>query len=88
MMLFVYGSLKRGEPNNDKIKGSFIKKAILNRYVLREGFYTWIEQGEGFVEGELFEVDDFEELDKFEDPFERVLVQTNEGEAFCYIILP
>jgi gamma-glutamylaminecyclotransferase len=73
VLLFVYGTLRRGEPNHPKLGGArFVGMARTQpRYDLVDfgGFPALLEHGRTSVIGELYEVpaEHVSELDAFED---------------------
>ncbi len=84
-LLFVYGSLKRGEPGHAillKAKAKFIGEAeTTDKFIVRElnGYPIAIPSSEGDkVKGELYEVEDLALIDDYEDApylYERVKVE-------------
>lgn len=73
VLLFVYGTLKRGESNHAQLEGArFVKRAsTAPEYELVDlgGFPALLEDGSTAVSGELYDVDDdhLAALDAFED---------------------
>ena len=59
--IFVYGTLKNGEGNNDILNGSkYLGKDVLEGYSLYDmpyGFPFAIKDDKGVIEGDVFEVD-------------------------------
>ena len=70
MLLFVYGSLKRGYSNHHRLGGRFVAAAATAaKYRLLDlGTYPgMVRDVDGLrVQGEIWDVDDFESLDAFE----------------------
>lgn len=59
MKLFVYGTLRRGFPNNYLLGESFVEEAELPGYDLFVSSYApAIKQGGGTVKGEVYDVSD------------------------------
>ena len=86
-LLFVYGSLKRGQRHHSELRGArFIGSArTLPAYRLLElGAYPALATGRRAIEGELFEIDReaFERLDAFEgEAYVRDAVRLDDGRS-------
>jgi gamma-glutamylcyclotransferase (GGCT)/AIG2-like uncharacterized protein YtfP len=79
--LFVYGTLRRGEPAEHLMSGAkFLGEAHIQGQVVRHGQYTGLIAGSTEVPGELFDVPEalFEQLDRYEGPgYARRLSEVN-----------
>lgn len=96
MLLFVYGTLRRGEPNQRQMgHARFVRAASTGpRYELVDlgGYPALLEDGDTPISGELYEVDDalLASLDRFEDVpelYERKPVVLEDGEVLCVEVL-
>jgi gamma-glutamylcyclotransferase (GGCT)/AIG2-like uncharacterized protein YtfP len=73
MLIFVYGTLRRGQPNHAQLQGArFVGRAHTEqRYEVVDvhGYPALLEDGSVSVSGELYEVDDalLRRLDAFEE---------------------
>jgi gamma-glutamylcyclotransferase (GGCT)/AIG2-like uncharacterized protein YtfP len=94
-LLFVYGTLRRGEPNQRQMGDArFVRTAWTEpRYELVDlgGYPALLEDGDTPVSGELYEVDDalLVSLDRFEDVpelYERRAVALEDGEVLAYVM--
>lgn len=97
MLIFVYGTLRRGEPNHRQLvdkRARYVGSArTAPRYELVDlGPYpALLEGGETSVRGELYEVDDhaLEHLDDFEDVpslYDRKVVEIPGAPASAYVM--
>jgi gamma-glutamylcyclotransferase (GGCT)/AIG2-like uncharacterized protein YtfP len=95
MLIFVYGTLRRGEPNHGELRHArFVSHAAtLPKYELVDmGAYpALVEGGKTAVQGELYEVEDalLAHLDIFEDVptlYERKPIAIRNGQAMAYVM--
>jgi gamma-glutamylcyclotransferase (GGCT)/AIG2-like uncharacterized protein YtfP len=95
MLIFVYGTLRRGQSNHCQLGPSrFVSYAsTAPRYELVDlgGYPALLEGGRDVVRGELFEVPDswLSHLDAFEDVptlYERVPVQLAHAQVLGYVM--
>lgn len=69
MLLVVYGTLKQGHPNHHLLKGSlFLGEVTLHGYDMYSvyGHYPAVTYGDGSIQCELYDVDNFDQLDGLE----------------------
>jgi len=94
MILFVYGTLKKGFSLHSYLKDSiFLGKGYINGYdMFLISWYPGIVKGKGKVFGEVYKINErtLKEIDKIEDGYERVkekvyLENGKSLEAFVYI---
>ena len=93
--LFVYGTLRRGERNHDKLKGAeFLGERVLFGYTRTIGIGPAIvpNNEDDYILGELYSVrpNVLEEIDEYEgEEYPRELVSLEDGsEAYAYIYRP
>ncbi len=95
MLIFVYGTLKKGEPNHAKLEGArFVRRARTEpRYELVDlgGYPALLENGETTIHGEVYEVDArrLEMLDRFEDVpslYERKRIRLSDDHVEAYVM--
>lgn len=93
MLLFVYGTLKRGERNNGLLRqATFLRQALTQPGFTLVDFGTFpgLMRGDKAIEGELYQIDDLGQLDDFEGVGEgvyvRELIQLEDGtQAYAYL---
>ena len=95
MKIFVYGTLKRGYSNNWMMENykyikdtTTIKKFKMIDY---KGLYPYLynETGDHKIKGEIWEINNPNELDRFEgcpDFYYRGTIETEDGDLSCYFI--
>ena len=67
MILFVYGTLKRGHRLNGFLSNAaYLGEAFTTGKLYNLGSYPGMVWGDGIVYGEVYEVDDFATLDRVE----------------------
>lgn len=88
IVLFVYGTLKRGHSNNSRIEdGTFVKEVEIENFDMYDLYsYPAIVDGTGTIKAEMFRIteDDFDSTDKLEGyptHYDRKLVTTKCGET-------
>lgn len=95
MLLFVYGTLLRGEPNHPQLSdAAFVGSARTEpRYELVDlgGYPALVEDGATAISGEVYDVDPelLEQLDVFEEVpelYERKAIQLIEGCVHAYVM--
>jgi gamma-glutamylaminecyclotransferase len=96
MKLFVYGTLKRGFSNSwllddAKFLGEYTTRYRYPMFKLEESFpylqNTTVGIGK-IVKGELYEIDDFTDLDKFEDVpdlYHKNMIWIRNGDEFIFV---
>ena len=93
--VFVYGTLKRGQRNFHYLQaaefvGSFSTEAVFSMYVF-DDYPAVCEQGHHAIHGEIYLVSDtqfraLDELEWYPDFYQRILIPTDYGEAWIYIV--
>lgn len=95
MLLFVYGTLRHGEPNHSQLSDArFLSEAITEpRFELVDlgGYPALLEGGGTAVRGELYEIGDalLRRLDVFEDVpqlYERTEIYVGGARAHVYVL--
>ena len=95
MLLFVYGTLRRGEANHAQLRDArFVATARTEpQYELVDlgGYPALLEDGDTAIVGEIYEVDanKLERLDVFEDVpslYERKSIRIADAEAEVYVM--
>jgi gamma-glutamylcyclotransferase (GGCT)/AIG2-like uncharacterized protein YtfP len=92
-LIFVYGTLKQGEPNHYLLAGSellgvYETPPVYTLYDL--GTYAGLVEGNNTILGEVYRIDDevLAKLDVFEDvliEYRRETIETPFGEAWIYL---
>jgi len=93
MKVFVYGTLKTGHGNNTVLKNidaKFLGRDIVSNFTMYDlGVFPGAEAGTGTLHGEVYEVDNLDELDMLEGYpvlYLREEVDTIYGKAWIYTI--
>jgi 2'-5' RNA ligase len=92
--LFVYGTLRKGEPNHHFLENAKFLGAIktMPKYELitAEDSPGLVEGGINSIIGELYQVSDecLAEVDAFEQPYERILITLEDGRDACSYVFP
>ena len=95
--VFVYGTLKRGQRNayfldTAEFLGEFITARLFWMYEF-DDYPAVCEAGDDVIHGEVYRVTDaqfaaLDELEWYSEFYQRIVIATNFGEAWMYVVQP